>query len=293
MKLRLVLVLGFSALGVLRAQNLPIGGHFIPGTTGLNATAEVPRGFYVRDFNLFYRADQVAGLPLAVQAVFFGQAPRFIWVSPGKFAGATWVAHVTVPLIYKELKTPLGSEHQAGLGDIQIEPLLLLWHRPNVSVGAGYALFAPSGRFTAATALRRLTSPGKGFWSHMFVLGGDWRCGNGNAWVFSLTGHFEVAGTQAQTHVTPGNNLTIEGGISRRIRPGLDAGILFYDQRQTTADSGLHAAPGRACVSGLGPEIRFVWPSRRVALSFSFATEFGARAHTKGRFVLLSLTRRF
>ncbi|HVZ65502.1 MAG TPA: transporter [Lacunisphaera sp.] len=293
MKLRLALVLGFSALGTLQAQNLPIGGHFIPGTTGLNATAEVPPGFYVRDFNLFYRADRVAGLPLAAQAVFFGQAPRFIWVSPGKFAGAVWVAHVTVPLIYKELKTPLGSKHQAGLGDIQIEPLLLLWHRANVSLGAGYALFVPSGQFTAATALRRLTSPGKGFWSHMFVLGGDWRCGDAKAWVISLTGHFEIAGAQAQTRATPGDNFTVEGGISRRIRSGLDAGIMFYDQHQFTVDRGIHAAPERAHVSGLGPEIRFVWPSRRTALSFSFATEFGARAHTEGRFMLLSLTRRF
>ena len=59
------------------------------------------------------------------------------------------------------------SDSYFGIGDIQLEPLLLSWHLPQFDIAAGYAVWAPTGDFSP----ERPDMLAKGFWSHMLTLG--------------------------------------------------------------------------------------------------------------------------
>jgi hypothetical protein len=98
----------------------------------------------------------------------------------------------------------------------------------------GYALWAPTGDFSP----QRPDLLAKGFWSHMFTLGGTYYFDAEKTWALSLLSRYEICHEQEQTEIEPGDVFTLDWGLSKSIRENLDLGLTGYWQQQTSHDSG-------------------------------------------------------
>lgn len=223
---RLLLVAGLFPLALQLQAQLPVGSHYPVGAEGIKGASLPPPGIYLRDYNFFYTASKVDGLPAGVDLFAYVQAPRLIWMTDWKFLGADYGMDVIVPFAYKHLSGQLGSGNQFNLADIQGEPLLLSWHLQQFDFAAGYAFWVPSGNFDASSPVKYLTSPGSGYWTHMLTLGGAWYPDEKKTWAFSLLNRYEINTQQDDTDITPGNMLTMEWGLSKTVWPGVDVGAI-------------------------------------------------------------------
>ena len=176
-----------------------------------------------------------------------------------------------------------------GLRDIQIEPLLLSWHKQQFDFAAGYAVWVPSGCFNK----NDLVNLGNGYFTHMLTLGGVWYPDAKKTWAISLLDRYEINQEQNQTHVTLGNRNTLEWGFSKSVTQHIDLGIIGYYQQQTTSDCGHGASSELAHVIGVGPEVSVFWQKIGVFTSFRYVYEAEAKDLPQGHLVSLTVTRRF
>jgi hypothetical protein len=292
------LLLAGCVLGALVAQaqaQLPVGSHYQPGAEGIKGASLPPPGVYLRDYNFFYTADQVDGLPVDADIFVYVQAPRLIWMTDWKIFGANYGLDIIVPFAYKDisLSSPFGNDDQFGLADIQLEPVLLSWHLKRFDVAAGYALWMPTGCFSTSSPQEQIASPGVGFWTHMLTLGAVWYPDEAKTWSLSLLNRYEINTEQDDTDVTPGNMYTLEWGLGRTIGKGLDVGAIGYYQQLVTEDDGSGASNEKSHVVGLGPEIAGMIPKVNVIASLRYAYEFAVKDRPEGQLVTLTLTKRF
>ena len=283
----------FALAAQLQAQSLPVGSHYPVGAEGINGASLPPPGVYVRDYNFFYTASKVDGLPVDLDIFAYVQAPRLIWITKQQILGANYGCDIIVPFAYKDVSAPFGNGYQFNLADIQIEPLLLSWHTRQFDAAAGYAVWAPTGNFDGTSPLAALTSPGNGYWSHMLTLGGVWHPDAAKTWSLSLLGRYEICHEQDDTHVTPGNMATLEWGFSKTVMPGVDVGLTGYYQQQITEDSGPLASTDLSHVVGVGPEVNVFWQKLGLFTSLRYAYEADAKDRPQGHTITLTLTRRF
>ena len=272
---------------------LPVGSHYPVGAEGINGASLPPPGFYLRDYNFFYTADKVNGLPVKANIFAYVQAPRLIWMTKQEILGANYGMDIIVPFAYKDVNAAFGIDQQLNLADIQVEPVLLSWHLKQFDFSAGYAVWAPSGHFDASTPVKQLTSPGSGFWSHMLTLGAVWHPDEQKTWSFSLLGRYELCHEQQDTHLTPGNMGTLEWGVSKSVAQGVDVGVVGYYQQQITKDGGVGASTEHSRVVGVGPEISVFWQKPALFTSLRYEYEAVAIDRPKGNTIVLTLTKPF
>jgi hypothetical protein len=290
---RLILAAAVFALAVQPHAQLPVGSHYPVGAEGIKGGSLPPPGIYLRDYNFFYTASKVDGLPVDIDIFAYVQAPRLIWITKQQILGANYGMDIIVPFAYKNVSAPFGSGDKFNLADIQVEPLLLSWHFQKFDVAAGYAVWVPSGNFDASTPLNYLTSPGNGYWSHMLTLGGVWYPDEKKTWAVSLLNRYEICHEQDQTRVTPGNMVTLEWGVSKTIGHATDIGLIGYYQQQVTDDSGTGAATSQSHVVGVGPEISTFWAKPGLFTSLRYVWEADAKDRPQGQTFTLTLTKRF
>lgn len=291
----LTLAAGIFAAGSLQAQ-LPVGTHYPIGAEGLNGSDLPPPGFYVRDYNYFYYADRIDGMPAPVENVdFFAyvNAVKLIYLSDYKILGANWGVDMIVPFMYKNLTGDLGTAGQFGLGDIYACPLLLSWHLKQFDFAAAYGIWAPSGNFDASTPLRMLDSPGDGYFSHMITFGVDWHPDAAKTWSLSLLSRYEISTEQDHTQITPGNAYSLEWGLSKTVVKNVDVGLVGYWQQEITQDSGPHAAQALFHVVAVGPEVSVMWEKIGLISTLRYEYEADAKDRPQGQTVVLTLTKRF
>ncbi|MGA2246139.1 MAG: transporter [Verrucomicrobiota bacterium] len=293
-KTTIALAASIAALATqLQAQSLPIGSHYPIGAEGLNGAELPPPGLYVRDYNYFYTADKVDGLPLDMNLFVYCQAVKTIYLTDYKILGANWGVDMIVPFMYKNITGALGSAGQFNLGDIYACPMLLSWHLQQFDFAAALGVWAPSGNFDASTPLRRLDSPGSGFWSPMLTAGVVWHPDEAKTWSLSLLNRYEVNTEQDQTDVTPGNMYSLEWGLGKTVCHGVDVGLAGYWQQETTEDSGKGAATALSHTVALGPEVSVLWEKIGLISSLRYEYEVDVKDRPDGQAVVLTLTKRF
>ncbi|MCX6867937.1 MAG: transporter [Verrucomicrobia bacterium] len=282
----------FALPGNIQAQSVPIiGGHYPAGVEGIKGASLPPPGVYFRDYNIGYFADQFENGPPDFDISAYINAPRLIWITPYKILGADYGMDLIIPFGYMNWEYAGGAvkDHYFGLGDIQIEPLLLSWHFKQFDLAFGYAVWAPSGDFSPT----RPDLLAKGYWSHMLTLGGTWYIDQEKTWAVSLLNRYEFAHEQTQTHTDPGQVYTIEWGISKSLSKTLDIGLIGYYQQQTTKDSGPMASNLRDRIVGLGAEINMFCPKMGMFTSIRYAGEFDAVQRPEGQLLAVTLTKPF
>ncbi|HUC83811.1 MAG TPA: transporter [Candidatus Acidoferrales bacterium] len=285
---------GIAALAAqLQAQDLPIGSHYPIGAEGLKGADLPPPGLYVRDYNYFYTADTVDGLPVDLNLNVYVNAVKVVYLTDCKILGANWGVDTIVPFMYKNITGALGSAGQFNLGDIYACPMLLSWHLQQFDFCAALGVWAPSGKFDASTPLRMLDSPGDGFWTPMATLGVVWYPDEKKTWALSLLNRYEISTEQDQTDITPGNMYSLEWGLSKTVHQGVDVGLAGYWQQQTTQDSGTGAATALSHVVGIGPEVSVFWEKLGLISSLRYEYEVNSKDRPQGQAVVLTLTKRF
>ena len=282
----------FAQAAQLHAQ-LPIGSHYPIGAEGIKGSDLPPPGFYVRDYNYIYVADKVDGAPVKIDVLAYCQAPKLVWMTPWSFLGVNYGMDMIIPFVYKDVSAPFGNGYQFNLGDIYASPLVLSKHFKQFDVAAAYGIYAPSGNFDASTTLHYLTSPGNGYWSHMFTLGAVWYPDAKKTWAVSLLNRYEINTEQDQTHITPGNMLSMEGAISKTVAEGVDIGVVGCYQQEITQDSGTGAATALSHEVGVGPEVSVMWEKIGLISSLRYLYEADVKDRAQGNIIELTLTKRF
>jgi len=286
----------FTLATQLEAQSLPVGSHYPIGAEGLKCASLPPPGFYVRDYNYFYYADKVDGLPVDLNLGVYCQAVKLVYLTDYKILGADWGVDAIVPFTYKNIWGQLGTAGQFNLGDVYVCPLLLSWHLEKFDFSAALGTWAPSGNFDTSTPLRALSSPGSGFWSPMLTLGGTWYMDQDKEWAISLLNRYEVNTEQDHTQITPGNMYSLEWSVSKTVIEGVDLGVVGYWQQELTEDRGTgaeKAAQALSHVVAVGPEISVLWEKVGLISSLRYEYELNAKDRPKGQAVVLTLTKRF
>jgi hypothetical protein len=290
----LAAIAGATALAAqLHAQDLPIGSHYPIGAEGLKGADLPPPGFYIRDYNYFYTADKVDGLQQDMNLFIYCQAVKAVYLTDYKILGADWGVDTIIPFMYKNITGDHYTAGQFNLGDIYACPMLLSWHLKQFDFSAALGVWTPSGNFDASTPIRRLDSPGSGFWSPMLTVGMVWYPDEEKTWALSLLNRYEVNSEQDQTDITPGNMYSLEWGASKTICKGVDVGLVGYWQQEITADSGTGAASALSHVVGIGPEVSVLWEKLGLISSLRYEYEVDAKDRPEGQAVVLTLTKRF
>jgi hypothetical protein len=276
--------------GLIQAQPT---AHYCPGAEGLDAASVPPPGVYVRDYNMFYTADHVnnaAGQKVAnFNAFVYANVPRVIWMSQTKFLGADVGADALLPLVDTHLD---GHVPTFGAGDL-LAAGILAWHPQRFDFTICDGVWMPTGNFSPGQP----TSAGKGYWGDMLTAGGTWYMDAAKTWTISALNRYEFNGEQEQTHITPGQAYTVEGGIGKSFENKMSVGAAGYYQQKVTADSGAGTTSHYNRVAAIGPEIGGVIPKIDVMVSLRYLYEFLAEGQNQprlqGQTVTLTLTKRF
>jgi hypothetical protein len=279
--------------GVLLAlPSLLCAQHYVPGAEGIKGATIPPPGFYLRDYNIVYTADRLNDadgdkLPVDFDALIYANVLRGIWVSEAKILGGNFVMDALVPFQYTDLEVGAFKDDAFGIGDIYIEPACIAWHGKQWDAALGYSIWAPTGEFDAGSA-----EPGLGFWGHMITAGATYYFDDKKTWAISLLNRYEFNTEQEDTDITPGQQWTLEWGISKSLKPTIDVGLVGYYVLQTTEDSGPGASNDRGSVAGVGPEIVMLCPKLGLFTSLRYNYEFAAENRPQGHTIALTFTKR-
>ena len=127
----------------------------------------------------------------------------------------------------------------------------------------------------------------------MLTAGGTVYFDKEKTWALSLLNRYEFSQEEDHTSVTPGNQWTLEWGISKSIKPTIDVGVVGYYQLQTTMDSGADASRERDQVLAFGPEINAFCPNLGLFTSLRYNYEVMAKDRPQGQTLVLTLTKVF
>ena len=244
-----------------------------------------------------------------------------MWMTDWKILGANLGIDFEVPVIYKEASYKISSstpgsgynsysvsDEHFGLGDIKLEPLLLSWHWKHFDAMTAYALWVPTGEFSAGS----LVNLGDDEWTHMITLGGVWYPADKNSWAVSILQHYEFNSSQVGAissssgpgagggyaqipsyQKIPCSVYTLEWGISKTVLNNTDAGLFGYYQKQFTDGSQATTVYKNSEVAGIGPEISTLIPLWNLSASLRYAYEFSAYNRPQGQTLNLTLTKKF
>jgi hypothetical protein len=297
MKFKTVLLTGvfLSLTSGLHAQTPPFTSHYVPGVEGIKGASLPPPGFYLRDYNAFYTTDRLNqpnghNTGMNVDAVVYANVIRGIWVSNWQILGGNFFMDALVPFQYADVKLGSWNDSHAGLGDICLEPAGVSWHGAQWDAALAYALYLPTGDSSPPPFSAK---PGKGFWGHMITAGATLYFDQEKTWALSLLNRYEINERDGDTHITPGNQWTLEWGISKSLKPTIDVGFVGYYQLQTTKDSGAGASNDRDQVLAVGPEVSVFCPEIGMFTSLRYNYEVLAKDRPQGQILALTFTKAF
>jgi len=289
---------GALALPLLTLAQPSFIGLYPVGVEGLKSGTLPPPGFYLRDYNLAYYSDRLNDsrgdkVPVDFEAFVYANAIRPIWITDFKILGAYYGCDVLVPFLYKNVKVAGNRDDTFNLGDIFIEPVTLSWHWQRADAGLGYGIWAPTGNVDTGS----LTGgTGQGTWTHMFTAGGTVYFDAEKTWALSALGRYEISHESDDYNITPGDVLSLEGGLSKAFSPAFEAGVWAYYQGQMTEDEGdygVAVSSEKDHVVGIGPEVIWFWERAKLFVSLRYAYEVLAENRPEGHRGTLTLTKRF
>ncbi|WP_300464157.1 transporter [Desulfobacula sp.] len=302
----MLVVLGcflFSLGGALSIEAATSGSHYPLGCEGVMAATLPPPGVYYRAYTSWYnpttlKNDNGDEMNVGFNTDAFAIAHRFVWVTKKKILGADYAFDMIVPVvdINVNIKALGVSDSQSlSLGDICIQPLGLGWHGSRWDASLALAVLAPTGEYDS----NKPASPGLGYWTGLFTLGGTLYLDQEKSWSISALTRTLVHTEQEDTNVTPGSEFLVEYGLGKQIpvnkkllvRPGI-AGYAYWQIDDDSDDGPGTIADERKKSFALGAEINFLWlPPTNFQLNLRVLREFGAENTTEGSKIVFTLTK--
>lgn len=192
-----------------------------------------------------------------------------------------------------------------GFADSYFQPLNIGWHfGKRVDFNAGYAFFAPTGRFTQGAS----NNVGSGYWGNVITSGTTAYLTKNKGTTANLATAWEIHGKKSGTNITPGQAFTIEWGLGQALPLKKDLsqliqlGFIGYDQWQVTHSSGTLTVAGVSIPEsqipfysshGMGVQANYVLPKKDLAFFFKYLDAYRALASVKGRTFVFGLSYTF
>jgi hypothetical protein len=281
-------------------------GTYGLGGNAFGAGATPPPGTYVTTIVAYYRAEIGGAVPFnnvtlnaGAKLEFFNSALNVLYVPERKFLGGQLGLSVTVPVGHVDMEAtigigPLSGFRQVdgwGLGDI-VPRAQLGWQNGAFSHTVWLQVVTPTGRYSPTFAPNvGLNRPGINTGLAVTYMHEQTKLQfNGAA---GFTFNFENEATDYRT----GNEFHFEWAIGREITKGLLVGIVGYNYRQLTGDSGPGAVLGdfRGSVDAVGAGLSYTTVIGTTPFIFGLRhyQEFNAENRWEGNQTIASGTIRF
>jgi hypothetical protein len=246
------------------------------GAENFFAGALPPPGFYFQYYFLGYdawhlRGFKTFGLPPESHGEVIANVLRFIYISKIQIFGASWGAHVILPIVYAglHLQPAPVSDYQFGLGNTCIDPLLLGWHFGDYHVTFGFDIDLP-GSYNR----HDIASPSQNYFTFRPVLGLAWLPKWGFGANIKMMYDFPTENDSpilGQNHYQSGQAFHFDYCLDYAVLKNLRIGAAGFYYVQTTGDTvdgrniGNHARQ-----FALGPAIKYDYQR----FSFCFIPQF-------------------
>jgi hypothetical protein len=313
-------------------------GHFNPGIAMIRDYQLPDPGFYFLSYQYFYSTDRLndedgkkidsvfinpgpgpgVTLDVDVDVELFAWVPALIWVSKWKPLGAKYGAFALPAFASASISAGLNraggaardiQEDQFAIADWYVSPLWLTWSGKHYDASFAYGFYAPTGRYD----VQRLDLPvvgrvkveepdniGYGFWTNQFQAGGTYYPFENRATAIAATGTYEIHSEKDHYELTPGQNLTLNWGISQYLPLTQDQHFLLefgpagYDVWQTTDDHGDDARDDQKDqVHAVGGQIGITYVPWMLITNFHVFQEYESEDRFQGRVVGFSVGKKF
>lgn len=304
-----VLVSGVVLLASMSAAHADEFGF---STYGLGAAAfgagvTPPPGTYITSVSGFYQGEINTAvtfgnvtLEAGAKVKFFQQALNGLYVPEQKVLGGNLGIGVTIPVGHNDLSATVTGPAQNsfhaetagwGLGDITTR-LQLGWQDGDFAHLTYVQVVAPSGRYAVGfQPIIGLNRPGIDTgWAFTWTEKTSKLQFNG---AVGVTFNFENVTTDYQS----GTDFHFEWAVGREISPGLIVGVVGYDYRQLTGDSGSGAVlgPFEGSVDAIGGGVSYTTLIGKTPLILSARhyQEFNVERRWDGNMTIVSGTMKF
>ena len=313
-------------------------GHFAPGVANIRDFVVPEPGIYGVLYNYFYTTDRLndshgnkvesvtinsgAGssvtLGVNVDVNLYALAPTLIWVTGIKPLGIKYGAFIAPTFMNANLDAALSAaggqvgnvdSGNFGVGDLFVQPIWLGKTTPHWDFALGYGFYAPVGKYDTGTLTLPGIGPfkvessdnlGYGFWTHQFQGAVSWyprRQEGGTVVALALT--YETNGRKEDFDLTPGDNLTLNWGISQLQPLKKDGSLLLevgpagYDTWQITDDTGSAANNTRDQVHAVGGQFGVTYAPWMLSVNFHGFYEYWAVDRFQGTSFGLNISKKF
>ncbi len=273
-RLPFVLLLATTVLSpVLRAEEGG-SGHYLPGTTAsfIDVLPGKEALVYLNDFTFYNGSaggsrELILGGQVAanIDATVYADTSIFLYETPWKILGGQYAAAVAIPYIWMDVQGNLQlgpitagqSDSVNGLGDIELLPLMLGWKQGDVSYGATFGVYAPTGDFAAG----KLANPGKNFWTFEPGVSASWLSSTIGMEVSFFVG-YDFNTKNAKTDYQSGDVIHIDATVAQHLPMlggfvGVGANAFYYQQVSGDSGSGAKLGGFEGRTVGIGPVLSY------------------------------------
>jgi hypothetical protein len=276
------------------------------GGAAFGAGATPPPGTYVTNVTGVYRGEIGGALQFSNVTLNAGAKVNIVttglnilYVPERKFLGGSLGLSATVPVGHVDMKAKLEGGpinlfdeiNGWGLGDI-VPKVQLGWQHGGFAHTLYVQTVAPTGRYDVGfVPIVGLNRPGVDTgWAFTYTDAPTKLQFNG---ALGVTFNFE----NDETHYKSGDEFHFEWAVGREFSPGLVVGLVGYDYRQLTGDSGSGANFGafKGQVDAIGPGVSYttLLGATPVIINLRHYQEFNVEHRWEGSSTLLSTTVRF
>jgi len=279
-------------------------GQWLSGMASTNSGVMPPPGFTYA--NLFYysssgrlKGPDGQGIPVDGQFAIMVDNNVFGYVFKPKILGANFETMADVAVANGSLAGTIlaagipTSGGGGGLANMYVVPAQLGWHTARADIQAGYAFFAPTGRYTAGAN----NNVGTGYWSNGIQTGATFYLTKNKATAVNAFNIYSWNTKQAGTNITPGQNDSIDYSVTQMLPLGkgeaylLQIGVVGYGQWQTSDRQGVAVpalAASRFGVNAVGFAANLLMPGKKLSVGTSSFWEMGATNTREGLVLMIS-----
>jgi hypothetical protein len=280
--------LAACARAALSQTHTPVSGHYPPGQSGLRGAATPEAGSAYTNFSRFFSnlevKDASGKRAQSLDELRYANISMFTWITDGEFFGMHYGALAGVPVSTGNLRPSADDvDSRFGLGDVLLTPLALYGKSTLFDYQVQLTVWSASGRFSPGAHDNR----GTGFWSLVYSLGGVcYPGGNRDQWSLSAIARIEQNFTQEGSGITPGDDVVIDWGVGRSVRPRghvMDIGVSGFATWQISSQIGGPEGVDtrRYRYFGIGPEASLPITGK-LMLRVRAQWEFGTRNAVQG-----------
>jgi len=310
-KILFVFVLAISlAPAALRAEEGG-SGHYLPGATAsfIDALPGREALAYLNAFT-YYNGSAGASRPLVlgreivlnVDATVYADTSILLYQTPWKILGGQYAAAVAISFLWMEVEgnvqggriTGKRRDTVNGFGDILILPLMFGWKKGDVSYGATFGVYAPTGDYEQG----RLANLGKNYWTFEPGASVSWLSSKIGTEASAFAG-FDFSTRNDKTDYQSGDVFHLDATVAQHLPlfggfAGVGANGFYY--QQISSDSGSGAALGdfEGRTVGVGPVLSYAAKIGRntkadLAAEVKWLPELDAEKRLKGDTVWFKL----